>query len=172
VTSHPPRRGDEARATVFVALTSEDAFRIFTEDIDRWWRRGVRFRNAGARRGFIRIEPGPNGRVFESFDGDNGRETVAEIGRVTLWEPPERLLFEWRSANFSADEKTEVEVTFRPSGAGCEVCVSHRGWAMIRKDHPVRHGADAAGTLRSLGLWWGDLLIAFRQRASKPPEGD
>ena len=166
--SDTPLAGNEARATVYVAVAPHDAFRIFTEEIDLWWRHGVRFRNAGAKRGLIRIEPGVNGRVFESFEGINREPVVIEIGRVTLWQPPERLLIEWRNANFASTEKTEVDVTFRASAKGCEVRVAHRGWAAIRPDHPVRHGGDAQQTLRTIGTWWGELLSSLREFAAMP----
>jgi hypothetical protein len=166
-TGDIPLAGDEARATVFVAVRPNDAFRIFTEEIDHWWRQGVRFRNAGPKRGLIRIEPGVNGRVFESFEGPDQQPVVIEIGRVTLWEPPEHLSIEWRNANFSPTEKTEVDVTFRALRDGCEVRVIHRGWAAIRPDHPVRHGGDARQTLRLIGSWWGQLLSSFREFSSR-----
>jgi hypothetical protein len=170
--SDAPRAGDEARATVYVAVAPHDAFRIFTEEIDLWWRHGVRFRNAGPKRGLIRIEPGVNGRIFESFEGVNREPVVIEIGRVTLWQPPERLSIEWRNANFTPAEKTEVDISFRSSGIGCEVRVAHRGWAEIRPDHPVRHGGDARQTLRMIGTWWGELLSSFREfTSSSGPAG-
>jgi hypothetical protein len=37
-------RGDQARASVGVAVPPEEAFDIFTREIDLWWRRGPRFR--------------------------------------------------------------------------------------------------------------------------------
>jgi hypothetical protein len=67
---------DAARVTVSVAVPPSVAFEIFTSDIDRWWRRGVQFRHAGRRSGFIRLEPGIGGRLFESIDGDAGLSSV------------------------------------------------------------------------------------------------
>jgi hypothetical protein len=163
----PP--GDQATVTVSLTVDRERAFKVFTEDLDRWWRRGPRFRNAPGERGFIRIEPGCGGRVFESFDSASGT-TVIEIGRIKVWEPPSRLLFEWRNANFAPFEKTEVEVRFeatpplpsRGAEAGCRVTVVHRGWSEVRPDHPARHGKPPAEFLRDLGRWWGDQLTTLR----------
>jgi uncharacterized protein YndB with AHSA1/START domain len=45
-------------------------------------------------------------------------EQAFEIGRILVWEPPHRLLFEWRASNFTAAEHTEVEVRFRASASG------------------------------------------------------
>jgi uncharacterized protein YndB with AHSA1/START domain len=158
--------GDRVRATVLVALEPELAFRIFTEEIDQWWRRGFAYRIAGTRRGIIHIEQGVGGRMFESFESDEG-ERVVETGRVVVWEPPARFVFEWRAHNFGPSEQTEVEVQFDPAPSGTLVTVTHRGWSAIRPDHPVRHGRDVAAFLRTMGLWWGSLLTALREHAAR-----
>jgi uncharacterized protein YndB with AHSA1/START domain len=163
--------GDEARATVSVAVAPEEAFRLFTQEVNLWWRRGRRFRNApGASgdAGIVCIEPGVGGRLFESFDTPDG-ERVVEMGRTLAWEPPHRLLLQWRASNFAPHEHTEVEVLFKPVGRSTHVTVLHRGWAAIRPDHPVRHGQPVPAFLRLMGLWWGDLLTALRQRAAGVP---
>ncbi len=168
----PARPGDQARATVTVAVTIDEAFRIFTQEINLWWRRGPRFRNArgpASDQGIICLEPRVNGRVFESYL-QNGAETVVEMGRVTEWQPPERLVFRWRASNFEPDEHTEVEVQFTSLDAGIDptksvktqVVVTHRGWADIRGDHPVRHGLAQAEFVRMMGMWWGDQMISMR----------
>jgi uncharacterized protein YndB with AHSA1/START domain len=160
----PALSGDQASVTVTLAVDPADAFEIFTRDIDLWWRRGPRFRNAPGDRGFVRIEPGADGRVFESFDSGEG-ERVVEIGRTKVWDPPHRLLFEWRNSNFSPAEKTEVEVRFQPSASGTRVTVVHRGWSALRGDHPARHGLGGAEFSRMIGLWWGDQMSSLRLRA-------
>jgi uncharacterized protein YndB with AHSA1/START domain len=157
--------GDEANVSVSVAVEPALAFTIFTEEIDQWWGRGPRYRAAGSRRGFIRIEPEVGGRLFESFETDAGAR-VLETGRVLVWEPPRRLVFEWRASNFAAGERTEVEVSFTPSGDGTLVRVTHRGWSQIRPDHPVRHGRPSAAFLRQMGLWWGALMTSLREHAA------
>jgi uncharacterized protein YndB with AHSA1/START domain len=156
--------GDQARITVSVAVTPADAFTIFTEEIDRWWRRGPKFRHAGRRGGFIRLEPGVGGRLFESIDGERG-EHVFEVGRVTAWEPPVRLAFTWRNANFAPHESTAVEVEFKPIASGTLVTVTHSGWAALPPEHPARHGQQGAAFARMIGLWWGDQLTSLREVA-------
>jgi hypothetical protein len=165
--STPGIAGDEARATVSVALPIDATFRVFTEEIDLWWRRGRRFRNAPGDRGIVCIEPGVGGRLFESFDTQAG-ERVVEIGRTLVWDPPHRLVLEWRNIDFAADEHTEVEVMFSAGTGGTRVTVVHRGWVAIRADHPARHGQERAAFLRMMGLWWGDQLTALRVRAGDP----
>ena len=160
-------RGDRSRATVTVAVEPEEAFRLFTEQLDLWWRRGKRYRIAEGDRGLMALEPGVGGRVFESWHDAGGIERVREIGRVLVWEAPRRLVFTWRAANFEQHECTEVEVRFSPAGEGrTAVIVEHRGWAAIRDDHPVRHGQATEAFLRQMGLWWGDLLTSLRLVAS------
>ncbi len=48
---------DRARVSVFVAVTPEDAFDVFTNEIDLWWREGPRFRIAGKKRGKLYFVP-------------------------------------------------------------------------------------------------------------------
>jgi uncharacterized protein YndB with AHSA1/START domain len=154
--------GDQARVSVQVEVDPELAFRVFTEEIDQWWRRGFKYRVAGSRRGIIHLEGKVGGRLFESFDADDGPRVV-ETGRVTAWEPPARLVFEWRAANFAPSEKTEVEVSFEARASGTLVTVTHRGWAAMRADHPARHGLEVQPFLRMMGLWWSDLLTSLRE---------
>jgi uncharacterized protein YndB with AHSA1/START domain len=159
--------GDQARVSAQVAVPQAVAFQIFTEDIDRWWRRGLKYRVAGTRRGFLHLEPRAGGKVYESFETSSGTK-IFETGEITAWEPPARLVFAWRAANFVAAETTEVEVSFAPSGEGTLVTVTHRGWSKIRPDHPVRHGAEVDVFLRRMGLWWGDLMTSLRAHAAAP----
>jgi len=158
--------GDQARVSLLVAVAPAAAFRIFTEEIDAWWRRGLKYRLAGRGRGIIHLEAGVGGRLFESFDA-GGETRVVETGRVTGWDPPARVVFEWRAANFAPAEATEVEVLFQPSAGGTStlVTVTHRGWSRIRPDHPVRHGLEVEAFIRSMGMWWGDLMTSLREHA-------
>ena len=166
--SSAPLPGDQARVTVSVAVPPDEAFRIFTEEIDQWWRRGPRFRNASGERGMLCIEPKPGGRVFESTGGEaDAPAAVIEIGRVSAWEPPRRLVFSWRASNFAPAEATEVEALFEPSPSGTRLTVTHRGWRALRADHPVRHGQETAAFIRGMGSWWGDLLTSLREHASR-----
>jgi uncharacterized protein YndB with AHSA1/START domain len=161
--------GDQATVTVTVALNPEETFRVFTAEIDLWWRRGPRFRNIGGDRGIICIEPRAGGRVFESIGADVGAgETVFEIGRIKIWEPPRRLLFDWRNSNFAAGEHTEVEVVFEPAKSGTRVTVVHRGWAQIRPDHPARHALQGPAFTRMIGLWWADQMTSLREHGDRP----
>jgi uncharacterized protein YndB with AHSA1/START domain len=154
--------GDSASATVFVAVAPEVAFDVFTREIDLWWKSGPRFRIAGRRRGQLHFEPGAGGRLFESFETGSGPRAF-EVGRVTAWEPPARLEFEWHGVNFKPQEKTVVEVRFTPAREGTEVRVQHRGWSALPADHPARHGLVGPEFSRMIGLWWGELMSSLRE---------
>lgn len=153
--------GDVARASVLVRVPTDVAFRTFTEEIDAWWQRGLRYR-IGKEASVLHIEPFVGGRLFESFDLPRG-PTTKQTGTVTAWEPPARLAFEWRGVNFRADEKTLVEVTFEPRTSGTMVTVTHSGFASLRADHPVRHGLPVPDFIRMMAMWWGDLLTSLRE---------
>lgn len=157
--------GDEARVTVLVAVPQAEAFRIFTEEIDAWWRTGLRYR-IGKQRSVVHLEPKLGGKLFESFETAAGPKVV-QTGNVLVFEPPTRLVLEWRAVNFAPDERTEVEVTFAPSPSGTQVSVRHSGFAKLRGDHPVRHGAEPAAFIRDMGLWWGALMSAFREHTAR-----
>lgn len=155
--------GDEARVTVLVEVPQSEAFRLFTEEIDAWWRTGMRYR-IGKQRSIVHLEPKLGGKLFESFETAAGPKVV-QTGNVLVFEPPSRLVLEWRAVNFAPDERTEVEVTFEPSPSGTRVSLRHSGFGKLRGDHPVRHGADPVTFIRDMGLWWGSLMSALREHA-------
>jgi uncharacterized glyoxalase superfamily protein PhnB len=100
-------------ASVKVAVEPLEAFRAFTDDIDSWWVRGpINFFDSG-RAVAMRIEPGVGGRVLEVYDDD-----ALELGRITVWEPGERLAYE------SLVDDTEVDVRFEVAEDGTEVRVT------------------------------------------------
>jgi len=158
--------GDQVTISLTVAVEPAAAFRVFTQETDLWWQRGPAYRAAGRSPGTLCFEPRMGGRLFESFDAPDGPKLV-EFGLITAWEPPSRLMFNWRSTTFKAGESTEVEVTFEPTASGTRVTVQHRGWAAIRADHPVRHGQPVAAFQQNMGMWWTRLLRSLRDRAEQ-----
>jgi len=154
--------GDAAIVSVFVAVPPAAAFDVFTTETDLWWRSGRRFRIGGKHPGRIYFEPGPEGRLFETFEAAAGTRTF-EVGRVTAWEPPRRLALEWRGVNFKPGEKTLLEVTFEPLRDGTTVTVRHSGWSGLPAHHPARHELEGPAFTRVIGLFWGDLMTALRE---------
>ena len=162
---------DAATVSVFVAVSPEDAFAVFTEEIDRWWRTGPRFRMAGKRRGAMFLEGRLGGRVFETFEVSSGTRTF-EVGTITCWEPPLRLTFGWRASNFAPHEGTTVDVRFQAQGRGTLVTVRHEGFASLPDTHPVRHGHVGADFTRWTGMWWGELMTSLREHVAARPSSD
>lgn len=169
--SNAPPVGDVAAVSVFVAVPPSVAFEVFTAETDLWWRHGPKFRVAGRRRGTLAFEPGVGGRLFETFDDERGGSRTVQVGTIIAWEPeaPDgsaTLAFEWRGVNFAPDQKTQVTVTFSPSGEGTMVRVCHAGWSTLPADHPVRHGLAPVAFVRSMGLWWADLARSYREHTA------
>ena len=160
--------GDAASASVHVRIAQDDAFDVFTREIDRWWRHGVKFRIGGRRAGQLFFECELGGRLFETFEPQSGGSKTHEVGRVVRWDRPRHFALEWRGVNFEPHEKTLVEVTFEPSGEGTLVTVRHSGWSALPEDHPARHGLVGAPFSRMIGLWWGELMSALREYVVTP----
>jgi Activator of Hsp90 ATPase homolog 1-like protein len=155
---------DRAKVSLRVAAKQDLAFRVFTEELDAWWRHGKRYRMG--EQSVMRLSAGLGGVLTETVL-HGGKERTFEIGRITVWEPPRRLVIEWRAVNFRPrDPSTEVEVTFERaighSGEGTLVTLEHRGWSRVRPDHPVRHGQDPRSFVASQGRWWSDLAVALQ----------
>lgn len=160
--------GDRATITVFVAVDPADAFAVFTEEIDLWWRTGPAYRIAGKNPGRLCFEPHLGGRLFETFAGKHKTHTIA-VGEVTAWEPPHRLALVWRGVNFKPHESTLVEVGFAAHGEGTLVTVVHSGWSALPDDHPARHGHVGPAFSRFIGLWWGGLMTGLREHVATRP---
>jgi uncharacterized protein YndB with AHSA1/START domain len=155
---------DTIRVTTVVAADPATAFEVFTSEIDAWWRRGPRFRHGGGRPSAMRFEPFEGGRLLEEYGDAAGG--AFEVGRVRIWKPAERVVFEWRAKNFEPGLVTEVEVQFQAVERGTRVTLEHRGWDRVPVDHASRHGYGTSGAFVSMiGLWWGDLLTSLRVHA-------
>lgn len=113
-----------------VGRAPADAFRIFTEGIDTWWpaeRHSMAADDEGSRPARVVFEPALGGRIFEVWaDGSEH-----DWGRVTAWEPPARVVLDWKPNDLD-QPFTEVEVTFAPNaGGGCTVRLEHRRWELL-----------------------------------------
>jgi len=160
---------DCVRATTLVPADPAAAFALFTREVDLWWRRGPRFRQGLGRSSVMRFEGEEGGRLVESYTDEAGG--AFEVGRIKVWKPGDRLVFEWRGHNFEPGLVTEVEVRFERAERGTRVTLEHRGWDRVPLDHASRHGAGASNAFSSMiGLWWGDLLTSLRAHA-KSREG-
>lgn len=150
---------------VFVALrvraSPERAFDAFTAEIGSWWRPNGLFQTTPRDPGRLVFEPGEGGRLTETLA--NGK--VFEIGRIAVWEPPSRLVFSYRQANFPLDLHTEVEVLFEPAGEETRVSVEHRGFDRVPQDSVARHGFPDPYLLARLADFWRAHLASLRAQA-------
>ena len=150
---------------VYVAMrvraTPERAFRAFVEDIGVWWRPSTLFQTT-PRPGVLSFEPGTGGRLVETRAGGK----VFEIGRISAWEPPRRLVFSWRQANFPLNLHTEVEVGFEAVGDETRVSIEHRGFDQVPGESAARHGFPDAELLLRLAEFWRGHLSAIDEGLS------
>lgn len=146
------------KKTVMVQAPVEEAFRTFTEGIDRWWLRSHKIGTAGLQR--VVMENHPGGRWYE-LDDDG---TECHWGRVLDWDPPHRLVLAWQidaNMRFDPDLVTEVEVRFSSEGAErTRVDLAH---------HNLGRFGDAEAQIR-MGFespsGWQGLLDAFAEAAA------
>jgi uncharacterized protein YndB with AHSA1/START domain len=149
---------DRIVVTTVVDADPATAFEIFTREVDAWWKRGPKFRPSVRGRGVLHFEPGVGGRLLETYD--DGSTFV--FGRVKVWEPGQRLVFESFARAFQPGESTEVEVRFEPVGVNTRVTVEHRGWGRFPDDHPVKHGLSESSFNDLMSVWWADLLTSIK----------
>ncbi len=98
------------------------------------------------------------GRFYERFvDGDE-----LQVGQVLACDPPDRILFTWRSPDW--DGPTEVEVRFSPDGGGTRVDVEHRGWERIGPQ-----GEEIGGMF---GNGWPTVMAAYAGHADQAGQAD
>ena len=113
------------RVTVYVAAGPEIAFKVFTDEIDQWYRRGPHTLPRGTTS--VRFEAGVGGRLLADD---------VEMGRVTAWEPGRRLVF-------CDTRDTTVEVTFEDVVGETKVTLEHRGLEKLRPalaEHTAQFG--------------------------------
>jgi uncharacterized protein YndB with AHSA1/START domain len=141
-----------------IAASPAQVFAAFTEEIGRWWVPHELFMLTPRGDGSLRFEPGEGGRLVTRL-ADGGE---FEIGRITVWQPGERLALTWRQESFAPDQSTELDVRFEAIGEETRVTVEHRGWDTIPQHHAARHGFDLLVFQRRQVDHWRPLLAALR----------
>ncbi len=137
------------------------AFEVFTQEIGEWWQSSPLFALTPRGDGRLRFEPGEGGRLVTELP--TGK--LFEIGRVSVWEPGERLVLSWRQGTFRPEQSTELEVRFEPVGDQTRITVEHRGWDGIPQDHAARHGFDLMLFQRRAAEHWRMLLKSLNAAA-------
>jgi uncharacterized protein YndB with AHSA1/START domain len=146
------------RHQVSVTSDSDEAFRQFAEQLDRWWPREYTW--SGDVLQAIGIEPREGGLCYEP--GPHGFR--CDWGRVLVWEPPVRLVLAWqisprREPVPDPRRASEVEVQFDPDGrGGTRVTLEHRGFD--------RHGTGASEYRAAMASPQGWAYILARYTAA------
>ena len=139
------------REAVRIPLRPREAFALFTEGIGEWWPLDEGYSYGGDRAREIHLEPRVGGRFFERFvDGDE-----LEVGRVTICDPPGRIVFSWRDPDWMGE--TEVDVVFAAEVDGTLVSLTHRGFERVGPDGSEIAARWAGG--------WPRVMEAFAQGA-------
>jgi uncharacterized protein YndB with AHSA1/START domain len=139
------------RHEITVKTSPERAFAVFTDGFDTWWPRTHKIGGADLARAVIDPE---RMRWYEvGVDG-----STCEWGAITTYEPPSRLVLEWRIGGrwgLEADPEafSEVVVTFTPEGDATRVTLEHRHLDRHTDAEALR---DAVG---SEGGWPGLLQL-------------
>jgi uncharacterized protein YndB with AHSA1/START domain len=135
------------RKSIHVKRPVERTFRLFTEEIGKWWPLKEGFSFGGKRAAGIFIEGRDGGRFFERFvDGEE-----FDVGVVTTYAPPTRIVLTWKAPEW--DAATEVEVRFSPEDDGTRVDLEHRGWE--------RTGATGRDRRNNYDGGWNRVLACF-----------
>jgi len=167
--------GDRVGASLRVDVPRELAFRVFTEEIDLWWRHGLKYRIGGRGRSVLHLEPRLGGRLFETVQAEAGTDDAGagaapaiQTGEIVEWSPPAGFVLRWRGVNYAPHEHTRVAVTFEAQGDEATlVTVVHTGWASLPPDHPARHGQPQDAFIANTARWWGDLLAGLRRHVAE-----
>ena len=124
--SNPTGTIPAVTASVTVAASVEQAFKVFTASFATWWPASHHIGEAEMAEAII--EPRVGGRWYER--GVDGSE--CDWGRVIVWEPPHRLVLTWQITGewrYDPDpaHASELEITFTAEDAGhTRVELEHR----------------------------------------------
>ncbi len=143
------------RVTFDVSCRADRAFELWTSRIDMWWPQD---HTVSGEEVTVILEAGVGGRIFERTP--DGREH--EWGKVTRWEPPNKLGYTWYLGRTPA-EATEVEITFIELDDATVVDIEHRGWEQLGAEAPQWRDRNRIG--------WETLLPHFAVAAKEQDGG-
>jgi len=144
------------RKSIRVNASQTRAFEVFTAGLGRWWPRDHGIGHKPMKTAVMETHPG--GRWYElAEDGSQ-----ATVGRIIVWEPPERFVMTWDiNSQWKPDTtvSSEVEVRFIDDGAGAtRVELEHRKFEQM--------GAEPGASMRrDVDGGWPRLLERFKQEA-------
>lgn len=121
---------DQITVTCVVDADPQRAFSLFTDHIDRWWRR----------------EPGSYAEDAARFESGRLMDGSEVLAVVSVWDPPRRIELEWHGPHSEPGDR--VLISFDPDEGGTRVSVTHRRMGL----------APESVATAVIGLWWGDAL--------------
>jgi uncharacterized protein YndB with AHSA1/START domain len=149
---------DAVRATITVGVSQQRAFEVFTAQFGTWWPKEYSIGEADMA-DFV-VEPEAGGRWYEvGVDG-----TECDTGRVTAFEPPERLVLAWHlNENFQYDpdpaHASEIEIRFiAEDPTRTRVELEHRDFE--------RHGAGAQAVHDGVDQGWSYCLELYARHTA------
>jgi len=116
---------EPVRRSVVVGCTVAEAFRLFTDEMESWWPLATHSVGQGDAVGCY-FEGREGGKIYET-DGDGA---IRLWGMVTVWEPPDRVVFSWHPGR-DAVTAQEVELRFGEGAEGTRVELEHRDWEVL-----------------------------------------
>lgn len=128
---------DRLHKSVHVPQPPEAAFRLFTDEMGRWWPLATHSVGLDTATSVV-VEGHVGGRIVEAYGG--GRTAV--WGTVLEWDPPRLLRATWHPGS-PAEESTEIEVRFTPVDGGTVVELVHTGWDNRPDGRAMRENYDS-----------------------------
>jgi uncharacterized protein YndB with AHSA1/START domain len=146
------------RREITVNATPERAFKVFAEQFDSWWPRSHSVGEAELDK--VVIDPRTGGRWYEQ--GVDG--SICDWGEVLAYEPPHRLLLQWRlngewAFETDPDAFSEIEVRFTAEGDATRVALEHRHLDRHTLAEALKEGIAGEGG-------WTGLLTAYAEAVS------
>jgi uncharacterized protein YndB with AHSA1/START domain len=141
------------RKSIRVNATPAQAFEVFTSGLGRWWPRDIGIGKLPMKAAVMETRLG--GRWYEL--AEDGTQT--NIGKVIVWEPPQRFVVTWEiNSQWKPDTtvSSEVEVQFMPDGANAtRVELEHRKFEQL--------GAEGGESVRTaVDGGWPTMLQRFK----------
>jgi uncharacterized protein YndB with AHSA1/START domain len=141
------------RKSIRVNASPAQAFEVFTSGLGRWWPRDVGIGKLPMKAAVMETRLG--GRWYEL--AEDGTQT--NIGKVIVWEPPQRFVVTWEiNSQWKPDTtvSSEVEVQFIPDRANAtRVELEHRKFEQL--------GAEGGESVRTaVDGGWPTMLQRFK----------
>jgi hypothetical protein len=122
---NPVGSKDVVSKTIIVRCDVENAFRIWTEQLNVWWPKG--HSRSGDPNTTVILEGQSGGRLYER----TSQGVEQDWGEVLVWEPPHHFAYHWYLGS-GPTQPTRVDVYFSRHEAGStRVDVTHRGPELI-----------------------------------------